>query len=175
MNYQQLIRSDNTYIHKSCKFFGNLSKVYIGKYCSVANNVVFDCGEQHNSNYVSTFDFGNIESSVRGKYGHPKTYGDTHIGNDVWIGHGCYIRSGVTIGDGAIIGTKSVVTKNIEPYSICAGYPAEIKKYRFEADIIKKLLEIQWWNWPDAIVKDCIPELMSNCIERFVDIYHDKK
>jgi acetyltransferase-like isoleucine patch superfamily enzyme len=48
------------------------------------------------------------------------------IEDDVWIGHGCTILDGVTVGNGAIIGAGSVVTKDVEPYSIVAGVPAKI-------------------------------------------------
>jgi len=46
------------------------------------------------------------------------------IGKDVWIGRGCAILKGVKIGEGAIIGANSVVTKDVEAYSIVAGNPA---------------------------------------------------
>ena len=42
--------------------------------------------------------------------------------------------SGVTIGEGAIIGAGSVVTKNVEPYTIFAGNPAKKIKMRFTED-----------------------------------------
>ena len=54
---------------------------------------------------------------------------------------------GVSIGDGAIIGAYSVVTKNVEPYTIVAGNPAYLVRKRFTDDIIEKLLQIKWWNW----------------------------
>lgn len=47
--------------------------------------------------------------------------GDIVIGNDVWIGYEAVILAGVTIGDGAIIGTRSVVTKDVPPYTIVGG------------------------------------------------------
>lgn len=52
------------------------------------------------------------------------------IGNDVWIGSRVTILPGVDVGDGAIIGAGSVVTKNVEPYTIVAGNPAKIIKMR---------------------------------------------
>jgi len=51
--------------------------------------------------------------------------GDIHIGNDVWIGYNATIMAGVRIGDGAIIATNSTVIKNVEPYSIVGGNPAQ--------------------------------------------------
>ena len=53
------------------------------------------------------------------------------IKSKVWIGNGVTILKGVTIGEGAVIGAKSVVTHDVEPYSLVAGNPArEIKKIR---------------------------------------------
>jgi maltose O-acetyltransferase len=52
------------------------------------------------------------------------------IGNDVWIGANVIILPGVKIGDGAIIGAGSVVTKDVEEYSIVAGNPAKVVKRR---------------------------------------------
>jgi chloramphenicol O-acetyltransferase type B len=56
------------------------------------------------------------------------------VGNDVWIGYGATILSGVTIGDGSIIAAGSVVTKDVEPYSIYGGFPAKKIRDRFESE-----------------------------------------
>ena len=69
------------------------------------------------------------------------------IENDVWIGANVVILPGVTIGNGAIIAAGAVVTKDVPPYAIAGGVPAKIIKYRFESEIITKLLAIQWWDW----------------------------
>lgn len=53
------------------------------------------------------------------------------INSDVWIGTGSRILDGVVIGEGAIIAAGSVVTKNVEPYSIVGGVPAHKIKNRF--------------------------------------------
>ena len=55
----------------------------------------------------------------------------TIIDNDVWIGDGVVIMPGCRIGQGAIIGANSVVTKDVAPYTICAGAPARVVKMRF--------------------------------------------
>ena len=71
------------------------------------------------------------------------------IGNDVWIGDGVYIKSGVTIGDGAVIGAHAVVVHDVPPYEIVAGVPAHVIRRRFSDETVERLLQIQWWNWPD--------------------------
>ena len=53
-----------------------------------------------------------------------------YIGNDVWIGHRVIILPGVHIGDGCVIGAGSVVTKDTPAYSVVAGNPARVIKYR---------------------------------------------
>ena len=73
---------------------------------------------------------------------------DIIIGNDVWIGYDAVIMAGVKIGDGAIIGTRAIVTKDVEAYSIVGGVPAKEIRKRFTPDIIEKLQNLQWWNWP---------------------------
>jgi len=72
---------------------------------------------------------------------------DTNVGNDVWIGFGSTIMPGVTIGDGAIIAAKSIVTKDVDPYTIVGGNPAKPIRQRFDSDKIELLLKLQWWDW----------------------------
>jgi acetyltransferase-like isoleucine patch superfamily enzyme len=51
--------------------------------------------------------------------------GTVVLKNDCWIGTGAIILPNVTIGESAIVGAGSVVTKNVEPYTIVAGAPAK--------------------------------------------------
>ena len=59
------------------------------------------------------------------------THGDVVIENDVWIGLDAVILSGVRIGNGAVIGARSVVTRDVDAYSIVAGNPARKIRDRF--------------------------------------------
>lgn len=52
------------------------------------------------------------------------------IEDDVWIGHGCTILDGITLSTGTVVAAGSVVTRTTEPYSVVAGVPARIIKYR---------------------------------------------
>lgn len=72
----------------------------------------------------------------------------------MWIGHNTTILSGVKIGDGAIVGVGSIVTKDVEPYSIVGGIPAQKIKMRYNKDVVKFLQKIQWWNWSDSRIKE---------------------
>ena len=132
-------------------------KTSIGKFVSIGQHVVIGHGI-HPLNYLSTspfFYFNNLGWKNKDQVEHPEFWdcSPVKIGNDVWIGDSVFIKNGITIGDGAIIGAKSIVTKDVPPYAIIAGNPATIIKYRFEEKIIKKLLELQWWNLDDKIIK----------------------
>lgn len=63
---------------------------------------------------------------------------NTVIGNDVWLGARTIVMSGVSIGDGSIVAAGSVVTKDVEPYSVVAGVPAKLIRKRFDNGSIKK-------------------------------------
>jgi len=52
--------------------------------------------------------------------------GPTRIGDNCWLGIGVVVTSGVTIGERCVIGANSVVTKDIEPFSVAAGAPARV-------------------------------------------------
>ncbi len=81
------------------------------------------------------------------------------IGNDVYIAVNVTITPSVTnIGDGAVIAAGSVVVKDVPPYAIVGGNPANVIAYRFSHEVIKNIQESRWW------VKN-IGELKSNEIE----------
>ena len=53
------------------------------------------------------------------------TSGQIIIGNDVWLAANVVILPNVEIGEGAIVGAGSIVTKNVDPYTIVCGNPAK--------------------------------------------------
>jgi len=111
-------------------------------------------GANHLSQAVSAYPFaifgGDWGNSMDGK-SYP-TKGDTIIGNDVWIGYRACILPGVRIGDGAIIGSFAVVTKDVPPYTIVGGNPAQPIRKRFDEETIGNLLNLAWWNWPVELI-----------------------
>ncbi len=74
----------------------------------------------------------------------------------------------MTIGDGVIVGAEAVVAKDVPPYAIVVGNPARIVKYRFDKDIIQKLLIIAWWNWPEDEIVQAMPFMLSDDINNFL-------
>lgn len=148
------------------------SKISIGKYCSMADEVKIFNGSNHNTKWVSTFPFRkhfNLNDGIND--GHPFSKGDVKIGNDVWIGYGVFILSGVTIGDGAVITAGSVVSANVEPFAMVGGVPAKIIRKRFDEISIEKLLKIKWWNWNEEKIREAVPLLSSENIDEFLKKY----
>ena len=88
------------------------------------------------------------------------------------IGSNVNIREGIFIGDGAIVACGATVTKDVEPYAIVGGVPAKLIKYRFSKEVIDKLLEIKWWEWPEEKIAENA-ELFSEP-EKFVGLFEKR-
>lgn len=142
-----------SYIGDSC-----FISAKIGKFCSISSSVRVLTGRHaYKAPYVSTSPlFYSIQNPfntilVKRQLFDEYEYADKDnkipviIGNDVWIGYGVSIIEGVTIADGAVILANATVTKYVPPYAIVGGVPAKIVGYRYEDDVIKKLLDIRWW------------------------------
>lgn len=133
----------------------SLDCLIIGKFVQIAHGVRFiTSSANHNMSGFSTYPFANFmmtpqtsSEEIVAMFEASKNKGDVVVGNDVWIGMEAIVMPGVKIGDGAIIGAKSVVTHDVEPYTIVAGNPARVIKKRFDDETIQRLLKIQWWNW----------------------------
>lgn len=131
----------------------NRDRLIMGKFCSIACGAKFlFTSANHTQKSLSTYPFpiffDEWDLDVEDITSAWDRKGDIIIGNDVWIGYEAVIMSGVTIGDGAIIGARSVVTKDIPPYTIVGGVPARQIRRRFSEETIAALLELKWWDWP---------------------------
>lgn len=142
-------------------------RLVIGRFCSIAAETRFIMnGGNHQTDAFTTFPFAVFghgwESAM------PEAWpnrGDTVVGHDVWIGYGATIMPGVSIGHGAIIAARSVVTRDVEPYAIVGGNPAEVIRYRFDAATRSRLLEIAWWDWDVAVLTRNLEAVCSGDME----------
>jgi len=132
---------------------GDMDGVVIGKFCSIARYVSLQ-EVNHNPDKLTTYFIRRNFFENEKCPDETISKGKIIIGNDVWIGAGAHILSGVRIGDGAIIAAGSVVSKDVPPYAIVGGVPAKLIKYRFDRDVVNKLLEIKWWDWPSEKLKN---------------------
>jgi virginiamycin A acetyltransferase len=133
-----------------------ISFTSIGKFCSIGPNLICGWGI-HPINGIST---SPVFYSTLKQAGF--TYSKTNkieerkpiiIGNDVLIGANVTTLDGITIGDGAVIGGGAIVSKDIPPYAVAVGCPISIIKYRFEPEIIEKLLSLKWWDKNKDVLK----------------------
>ena len=183
INNPNIIVGDYTYyddfedvnnFEKNVKYLFDFSKekLIIGKFCMIASDVTFIMnGGNHYMGGISTYPFAVFGKDWAGAMD-GKEYsikGDTVIGNDVWIGYDATIMPGVKIGDGSIIATKSVVSRDVAPYSIVGGNPAKEIKKRFTDREIEQLLETAWWDWPIEKITTHVQSLTSNDVEAIVN------
>ena len=91
--------------------------------------------------------------------------GDTVIADGVWIGMRAMIMPGVNIGEGAVIAANSVITKDVEPYTIVGGNPAKVIKKRFDDKTIKELLALKIYDRSEEEIDMLIPYLCDNNLD----------
>jgi virginiamycin A acetyltransferase len=129
-----------------------ITKTVIGRYCSIAPNVFIGQGE-HKTSYIST------SSLFLDNPYEEMTVESLTIGNDVWIGNNVVILRGVKIGNGAVIGASTVVTKDVDDFSIVVGNPQSVIKYRFSKEQIDLINKSSWWDHDYIKAKSILEEL----------------
>lgn len=144
-------------------------KISIGRYTSIAEIYIIMGGNHHMDVTTYPFKVKFLEYNVENDN---KPIKKILIGNDCWVSQGAVIIDGVSIGDGAIVGAGSVVTKDVEPYSIVVGNPARIVKKRFSDEEINVLRNLKYWTLePQDLITE-IESLYSTDVsyfERYVE------
>lgn len=155
-----------SYLADSCF----LRNVAVGRFSSIGSNVRVAIGRHPTSDFVSTHpSFFSTTPIVGLRYVEKQRFEEIHfpkdvanygekyeiiVGNDVWIGSGVTMADGVTIGDGAIVGAGAFVANDIKPYEIAVGIPAKPVRKRFSEDDISFLLNLRWWDKPEAWIRN---------------------
>jgi len=107
-------------VGENCRFTGK--KISFGSepyLIEIGNNVTITPGVK-----FETHDGG--VGILRKEYPGINVFGRIKIGNNVFIGEDSMIMYGVSIGNDVVIGARSVVTKDIPPYTVAAGTPARV-------------------------------------------------
>lgn len=147
------------------------SDTKIGSFCSIARGVQIGPGK-HPLEYLSTSPFTYfLRGNDKNKEIEDETQKITNskrciIEDDVWIGTNTVVLEGIRIGRGAVIGANSVVTKDVDPYTIVGGVPAKKIKDRFDEETIREIEKSDWWKYTD----DMIIDLPINDISKSLDI-----
>ena len=125
---------DNVYIGKDSLIECTAT---IGNHCLIANRVAFVGRHDHDFRQIGipvrfSIWIGDLPSSAAIREQ------EVVVSDDVWIGYGAILLTGITVGRGAIVAAGSVVTKNVEPYTIVAGNPAKKVGLRFTEDELRQ-------------------------------------
>lgn len=106
-----------TTINRGCRFYASHHhkdvRIRIGNHVAVAPEVSF---------FAAGHDYTQLSL--------PDTAASITVGDHVWIGARSVILQGVNIGEGAVIAAGSIVTKDVPPYTVVAGVPAQVIKKR---------------------------------------------
>ncbi len=119
----------------------NNSEIYIGNGVTCSGNGLFAVGQNSNAEHsnllvgddvmmaknCSVFTSDNhpiYDLGTGNRINEPKS--DVIIESHVWLGQGATINKSVTVGACSIIGAGSLVTKNIDRFSLVGGVPAKL-------------------------------------------------
>lgn len=91
------------------------------------------------------------------------------IGHDTWIGHAAQIKPEVTVGHGAVVASGAVVTKDVAPYTIVAGLPAQPVRARQPAEVAERLIALAWWDWDHDRLRAALPDFRALGAEAFLE------
>ena len=126
----KLIIGDHFYIGRDSQI---LCDAIIGDYVMFGNKVGLVGKYDHNYEQLGVPTC--LASQIRDpEYNWKGLFLKVVIEDDVWVGYGTIILSGVKVGQGSIIAAGSVVTKDVEAFSIYGGVPAKKICNRFEND-----------------------------------------
>ncbi|OLQ86389.1 antibiotic acetyltransferase [Vibrio panuliri] len=142
-----------------------IDKLYIGDYVCIGAEAVILMGGNH-THRVDWFCLYPFMDYIEEAY---QSKGDTYIGDGAWIGMRAMIMPGVSIGEGAVIAANSVVTKDVEPYSIVAGSPAKVVRYRFDSVTIEQLLALKIYQWPEEKFESLKRHLCTSDITALIE------
>jgi len=114
----ELIIGNNFTINSNSQLGASFGKIVIGNDCAIGPNCVLRAANHK---------FDNPDIPFR-KQGHK--YGEIILEDDVWVASNCVITANTKIGKSSVIAAGSVVTKDVEPYSVVGGVPAKLVKKR---------------------------------------------
>ncbi|QYX57729.1 CatB-related O-acetyltransferase [Roseovarius sp. SCSIO 43702] len=125
-------------------------RLEIGKFCQIAHGAEFiTASANHRHDGISSYPFAIFDGGFdEERASLPGAGPDTVVGHDVWIGRNATILPGARIEDGAIIGAGAVVGGHVPPYSVVAGNPGKVRRYRFDDPTVARIRAVAWWDWP---------------------------
>lgn len=167
-NIPPILKGEKNILMGEHVYIQNKFETEIGSFSFIGNNV--SIGDRETSEvFINSFEIAK-KYFLKGENFERKN-NPCIIGHDVAVGDNVTIFNGISIGDGARIYPNSVVTENVPPYAIVLGSPSKILKYRYNEQIIKKLLELKWWNLDDETIK----KIPLNDVNEMIDFLSSYK
>ena len=159
-----------------CDRYADIANTTVGRFSNIAamtrigpTDHPFTHAAQHHFLYRSSYYWDDVQDDAA--FFAARAARRTTLGADCWIGHGAIIKPEVTVGIGAIVASGAVVTRDVDPFMIVAGVPAQPIRARFSPQVIDRLLALQWWTWDHARLRAALPDFRSLKAEAFLDRY----
>lgn len=159
-----------------CDRYADVANTSVGKFANIAAFTRIGPADhpwrnaaQHHFLYRSSYYFEDAQDDPA-FFAH-RASRRTTLGPDCWIGHGAIIKPEVNIGAGAIVASGAVVTKDVAPFMIVAGCPAQPLRMRFPQAVAERLLALAWWDWDHATLRARLDDFRSMPAEAFLERY----
>ena len=159
-----------------CDRYADIANTTVGRFANIAamtrigpTDHPFAHAAQHHFLYRSSYYWDDVADDA--DFFAARAARRTMLGADCWIGHGAIIKPEVTVGIGAIVASGAVVTKDIAPFMIVAGCPAQPLRARFSDAVIARLLALAWWDWEHDALRAALMDFRSLKAEAFLEKY----
>lgn len=159
-----------------CDRYADIANAQIGKFANIAafsrigaTDHPLDTAACHHFLYRSD-DYWDDATRDGAFFAHRKSRIAT-IGHDTWIGASAMIKPEVTLGHGAVVAAGAVVTKDVAPYTIVAGTPAQPLRLRQPPEIAERLIALAWWDWSHTAIRAALDDFRSLTAEAFLEKY----
>lgn len=159
-----------------CDRYADIANAEIGKFANIASFVRIGATD-HPMERASLHHFLYRSADYWDDAGHDEDFfvhrhsRQAVIGHDTWIGHNAQVKPDVTIGHGAIVASGAVVTRDVAPYMVVAGIPAQPIRDRFPAAIADRLMALAWWDWSHETLRAALMDFRQLSIEAFLEKY----
>lgn len=125
----------------------------VGSFCSIGPDAMVGGLGKHPVDWMSTHPaFFSTKMQSGSSFVQNDFFEEIHrttLGSDVWIGARAIVLDGISIGNGAVVAANSVVTNDVDAFSVVGGVPAKTIKMRFEDKVIELIQRSQWWDKPE--------------------------
>jgi phosphonate metabolism protein (transferase hexapeptide repeat family) len=159
-----------------CDRFADIANTTVGRFSNIAamtrigpTDHPFTHAAQHHFLYRSSYYWDDAQDDP--DFFTARAARRTVLGADCWVGHGAIVKPEVTVGTGAIVAAGAVVTRNVDPFMIVAGCPAQPLRLRFDPRTIDRLLALAWWTWDHARLRAALADFRTLKAEAFLEKY----